>query len=162
MSPRSPLALASDGIAPEVSVSRDLVRRGLIAAPVIVAVAGAIWGLDGAFSGAYALALILLNFALAAALISWTAPISLSLMMGAILGGYLLRLGIIFGAVFAVRNASWVDIPALGAVIIVAHLGLLFWEMRYIAASLAFPGLKPDTAEWSEPGAPDSDKRTTK
>ena len=28
----------------------------------------------------------------------------------------------------------------------ITHLGLLFWEMRYISASLAFPGLKPISA----------------
>ena len=27
--------------------------------------------------------------------------------------------------------------------ILVTHLGLLFWELRYVSASLAFPGLKP-------------------
>ncbi|MEY4224878.1 MAG: hypothetical protein RIS33_1812, partial [Actinomycetota bacterium] len=31
----------------------------------------------------------------------------------------------------------------LGFTIIVTHLGLLVWEMRYVAASLAFPALKP-------------------
>jgi hypothetical protein len=25
---------------------------------------------------------------------------------------------------------------------------LLFWEMKYVAASLAFPGLRPDVQEW--------------
>ena len=30
---------------------------------------------------------------------------------------------------------------------IVTHLGLLFWETRYVSASLAFPGLKPTTAK---------------
>ena len=28
---------------------------------------------------------------------------------------------------------------------LVTHLGLLFWELRYVSASLAFPGLKPTT-----------------
>ena len=143
MNPRSPLAAAVDGAAPEVSISRDLVRRGLIAAPVLVAVSGVVWGLDGALSGAFALALVLLNFLLAALLIAWTAPVSLSLMMGAILGGYVVRLGIITGAVLLVKDFSWVDIPALGTGIIVSHLGLLFWEMRYVSLSLAHPGLKP-------------------
>jgi len=32
---------------------------------------------------------------------------------------------------------------SLGATIIVTHLGLLFWEMKYVAISLAHPGLKP-------------------
>jgi hypothetical protein len=27
--------------------------------------------------------------------------------------------------------------------IVITHVGLLFWEMRYISLSLAFPGLKP-------------------
>ncbi len=162
MNSRSPLAAVVDGVAPEVSISRDLVRRGLIAAPVLVAVSGVVWGVDGALSGAFALALVLCNFALAALLIAWTAPVSLSLMMGAILGGYLVRLGIITGAVLLVKDFSWVDIPALGTGIIVSHLGLLFWEMRYVAASLAFPGLRPRTAECPEPGAPDSDRRTDK
>ena len=31
----------------------------------------------------------------------------------------------------------------LGLTLIVTHLGLLFWELRYVSASLAYPGLKP-------------------
>ena len=33
--------------------------------------------------------------------------------------------------------------PALGTSIIVTHLGLLVWELKYVAISLAYPGLKP-------------------
>jgi hypothetical protein len=128
-------------------VSRDLVRRGLWVAPVFMVVCGVIWGLHGAYSSAYALSLVLANFALAAALIAVTAPISLALMMGVSLFGYLIRLGLICLAVWLVRDASWVSLPALGATIIISHLGLLFWEMKYIAASLAFPGLRPNRQE---------------
>ena len=32
---------------------------------------------------------------------------------------------------------------ALAILMLVTHLGLLFWELRYVSASLAFPGLKP-------------------
>jgi hypothetical protein len=42
-----------------------------------------------------------------------------------------------------VKDASWISLPALGSTIIVTHLGLLFWEMKYVALSLAYPGLKP-------------------
>ena len=31
----------------------------------------------------------------------------------------------------------------VGLTLIIAHLALLFWEMRYVSASLAHPGLKP-------------------
>ena len=71
------------------------------------------------------------------------ARISLGLLMAATLFGYLIRLGLIFLAVYLVRDASWISLPALGATIIVTHLGLLFWEMKYVAISLANPGLKP-------------------
>ena len=42
-----------------------------------------------------------------------------------------------------VKDAGWISRPALGLTIIVTHLGLLAWELKYVAASLAYPGLKP-------------------
>jgi uncharacterized membrane protein len=67
--------------------------------------------------------------------------------MGVSLFGFILRLGAIVAAVLAVRHMSWVAPVPLGATLIVAHLGLLFWEARYVSASLAFPGLKPGPEE---------------
>jgi hypothetical protein len=131
------------GPAPEVTVSTDIIKRGLMVAPVLIAICGLLWGMDGALSCAYGIAIVLLNFGLAAALIAVTARISLGLMMGAVLFGYLIRLGLIFLAVFLVKDAGWISLPALGTTIIVTHLGLLVWEMKYVALSLAHPGLKP-------------------
>lgn len=141
--PANPLTTRFEGPAPEAQVTRHMLKRGSFAVPVLVAVAGFIWGADGALGCLYGMALVFVNFALAAGLISLTARISLALMMGAVLFGYLLRLGIIFLAVILVRDASWVSLPALGFTIIVTHLGLLFWELRHVSATLAFPGLKP-------------------
>jgi hypothetical protein len=132
-----------EGAAPEVEVSRDMIRRGLIVGPVLIGLCGIIWGLAGVSSSAYALALVLINFGIAAGLIAVTARISLGLMMGAILFGYLIRLGMLFLAVYVVKDAGWISRPALGLTIIVSHLGLLAWELKYVAASLAHPGLKP-------------------
>jgi hypothetical protein len=64
-------------------------------------------------------------------------------MMAAVLFGYLIRLGLIFVAVLAVKDAGWISLPALGATIIITHLGLLIWEMKYVSISLTYPGLKP-------------------
>jgi len=135
-----------EGPAPEIEVSNDMIKRGLMVAPVIVGVCAVIWGGDGAWSSAYAVAIVLANFALAAGLIAAAARISVALMMGATLFGYLIRLGLIFLAVWLVKDASWISFPALGSTIIVTHLGLLFWEMKYVAISLAHPGLEPDRA----------------
>ena len=87
--------------------------------------------------------LMLVNFALAAGLVAVTARISIGLMMGAVLFGYLVRLGLIFLAVLLVKESGWISLPALGATIIVTHLGLLIWEMKFVALSLSHPGLKP-------------------
>jgi hypothetical protein len=132
-----------EGPSPELDISRDMIRRGLIASPVLIAICGVIWGMAGVSSSAYGIALVLLNFAVAAGLIAVTVRISLALMMGAMMFGYLLRLGILFLAFFLVKDYGWVSRPALGSTLIVTHLGLLLWELKYVAASLAYPGLKP-------------------
>jgi hypothetical protein len=132
-----------EGPAPEVEVSTDMIKRGLIVAPVLVAVCGVIWGGDGAWSSVYGIAIVLANFALAAGLIALTIRISLVVMLAGVLFGYLLRLGLIFVAVYAVKDAAWISLPALGSTIIATHLGLLVWELKYLALSLAYPGLKP-------------------
>ena len=139
----SPMTTRFEGAAPEVEVSRDMIRRGLIVGPVLIALCGIIWSMAGVASSAYALALVLINFGIAAGLIAVTARISLGLMMGAILFGYLIRLAMLFLAVYLVKDAGWISRPALGLTIIVSHLGLLAWELKYVAASLAYPGLKP-------------------
>jgi hypothetical protein len=139
----SPITTRLEGDAPEITVSLDIIKRGAYVAPVIVAVCAVFAGLDGVFSSLYGIALVLVNFFFAAGLVAVTARISLGLMMGAVLFGYLARLGLIFLAVILVRDASWISLTALGLTIIVTHLGLLVWEMRYVAASLAFPALKP-------------------
>jgi hypothetical protein len=140
----SVLAMRDTGPSPEAEITRDIVKRGLIVAPLLIGASWLIWGSAGAWSSAYGLGLVLCNFMIAAGLVATTARISYALMMAATLFGYILRLGIIALAVMLVRNESWVDLMALGLTLIVTHLGLLFWEMRYVSASLAFPGLRPN------------------
>jgi hypothetical protein len=136
-----------DGPAPEGQIVRDMLRRGVWAAPALVLVFGLIWGVGGALSTAYAIALVALNFVIAATLDAWAARISLAMLGAAAMFGFLLRLGLIFAAVLLVKDAWWVELVPLGITLIVTHLGLLFWEMKYVSASLAYPGLKPELAE---------------
>ena len=145
------MAAPLPGPAPEVSVSNDMVKRGLIVAPVLIGLSALIWGADGAASCAYAIAIVLVNFAMAAGIVAFTAKISLRVMMAAVLFGYLFRLGLIFLAVYLVKDAGWISLPALGATIIFTHLGLLVWELKYVAMSLAYPGLKPKPSSLSNP-----------
>jgi hypothetical protein len=109
----------------------------------VVLFCGIGWGKDGAISGLYGLAIVVVNFLLAAWLLQVTSRISFAAMAGAAMFGYVLRLGLIFLAVMLVRDASWMSLVPLGLTLIATHLGLLFWELRYVSASLAYPGLKP-------------------
>jgi hypothetical protein len=52
-------------------------------------------------------------------------------------------MGLVTLVVLLIKDESWIDLTALGVCILVTHLGLLFWELRYVSASLAYPGLKP-------------------
>jgi hypothetical protein len=140
-----------EGPSPEMPVSLDIVRRGLIVSPLLAAICTAIWGLDGLYSCLYGVALVLVNFLVSAGLLALTARISLALMMGAAMFGYLIRLALIFLAVYLVKDAAWISLPALGATIIVTHLGLLVWELKHVALSLAYPGLKPTTRTTTRP-----------
>jgi len=143
----SVLSMHDEGTGPEAAIVRDLVKRGLFVAPVIVAASALGWGVNGALSAAYGLALVLVNFVLAAAIVTYAARISYAVLMGATLFGYLVRLGIITVAVWVVADAVWVELIPLCATLIVAHLGLLVWELRYVSLSLAFPGVKPKKSD---------------
>ena len=138
-----PMNIRVEGPAPAMSVALDLARRSLWLLPVVVIASAAFWCLDGVTSTLYGLAIVVVNFLLSAYLLAATGRISAVLMAGAALFGFLLRLGLIFLAVMLVRDAGWVELVPLGLTLIVAHLVLLFWEMRHVSGSLAFPGLKP-------------------
>ena len=139
----APVFTADPGPAVEAQVAGDMARRMLPVLPVLVVLAGLIWGADGAASGAFAVVLVVANLALSAALLGWAARVSLALLMAAALGGFALRLFLLTAVVWLVKDQAWVDITALGFTLIVTHLGLLIWETRHVSASLAYPGLKP-------------------
>jgi hypothetical protein len=123
-----------------------MARRSLVLLPLVVAACGIGWGLHGALSSALALALVVANLAAAAALLSWTARISLALVMVGALGGFVLRLAVIATVVLAVEDQPWVALVPLCMTLVAAHLGLLAWETRRVSMTLAFPSLKPPRA----------------
>ena len=127
----------------EREVALDIVRRGLLVAPVVVLAAGLVRGWDGAASAAIALGIVLVNFLAAAAIMTRAAKSGATAIGAAALGGYILRLAVILVALVLLRHQPWIDLPTLGFVIVGTHLGLLVWEMKYVSLTLAAPGLKP-------------------
>ena len=144
-------ASAPEAPAVERELAFDMARRGLWVAPAIVALAALVWGGDGAWSALAAVAVVLVNLALAAISLSWAARRSLTLLMAVAMGGFLVRMGLVTVVMLAVRNQPWIDLVALGVTVVVTHLGLLFWELRYVSASLAYPALQPGHKEAVQP-----------
>src|SRR5690348_5303108 len=96
------------GPAVEREVAFDMSRRSLVVAPIVVGAGAAFWGLHGALSSAFGFALAVGNLLLAAVILSWEARVSLVAVAAAAMGGYILRLGLLTAAVFAIRNQHWV------------------------------------------------------
>ncbi len=132
-----------EGPSPAIEIARDLARRALLVAPIGLLIGAMIDGIAGAASVGYGLLIVVVNFLLSAAMLSRAARISFAAVGAAALLGYGIRLGLIFVAVMAVRDQSWVSLVPLGITLIATHLGLLFWELRFVSGSLAYPGLKP-------------------
>lgn len=135
-----------EGPSPALDVAKDMVTRGLWTVPVGLGLGALAAGFNGAVSVAYAMALVLVNFLLAAYTLAAAARVSFALVAGAALGGYAVRLGLILIAFLLVRDASWMAKVPFGIAIIVTHLVLLVWELRYVSASMAHPGLKPNVS----------------
>jgi hypothetical protein len=115
----------------------------LMVSPAVLLVAAAFRGVDGVVSAAIGLVLVAANFLVAARVVSATARKSPGAVMGVVLGGYIVRLGVLFGIVLALENVSWIDVPVLVLTIAVVHLSLLAWETRHVSLTLGAPGLKP-------------------
>ena len=134
---------ADPGVAYEGQVAGDLVRRVLIVSPAVLLVAALVSGVDGVLSAAIGLVLVSVNFLASAKLITYTARRSPGAVMGVVLGGYIVRLGVLFAIALALDTVSWIDIGVLLLTVAVVHLALLTWESRHVSLSLGYPGLKP-------------------
>jgi hypothetical protein len=146
-------AQSVDVTAYEGEVARDLARRALIVAPVPIVLGAIFAGVDGAVSAVIGLALVAANFLVAARIITWTAQRSPGAVMSVVLGGYLVRMAVLFGIALALGEVSFINLPVLLLTIAVVHLVLLAWETRHVSLSLGAPGLKPGRAD--KPGYQD-------
>jgi hypothetical protein len=142
-------APVADAPAVERELAFDMVRRGVWVAPVLVLIGALAWGGDGAWSALVAIGIVLVNLVLSALGLSWAAKVSPAALMAMAMFGFAVRMGLVVLVIVLVRDEPWIDLTALAVGVLVTHLGLLFWELRYVSASLAYPGLKPKEASRS-------------
>lgn len=148
MTTPAPSALATRdlGPAPEREVAHDIIRRGLPVLGLVGFLAVLPWGVEGSASVLIGGAVVLANFWLSAALMAWAARISYGLLAGVALFGFAIRLALVAVTFLVIAgNVDWIERLPMGLTLVIGHLGLLLWETRYVSASLAFPGLKPET-----------------
>ncbi|MED5232507.1 MAG: ATP synthase subunit I [Actinomycetota bacterium] len=139
----SGVPVLDDSTATEGAIARDLTRRAIWVAPVFLLVGVLGWGIDGLLSSALALVLVAVNFRLGAAIISRAAQISINALYGAVLGGYIARLALMTAVVLTVKAIGLLATVPFAITLLVTHLGLLAWESRHVAMTLAAPGLRP-------------------
>ncbi len=121
---------------PEKGIVVDMLRRGIKIVPAWLLISLLVWGVDGALSAAYGVALIFANFLTASLFLTWAARISPAALMFAALFGFIFRLGALTVAVIAVSKISFFAPVPLGITIIVSHLGLLVCTFRQLRAFL--------------------------
>jgi hypothetical protein len=127
----------------ERDIAFDLARRSLFVAPVALLAGALVAGVDGLISVAIAIAIVALNFIASAFAVGWAAKVSPQAIGMASALSYVVRLGVIFLALFLLKDQSWIDLKVLGFSLVATHLALLLWETKHVSLSLASPGLKP-------------------
>jgi hypothetical protein len=127
----------------ELTLARHIVVRALVVGPVTVAIAWLIRGPEGALAAALGVAIVVGNFLLSGWLLSRALKISLSVYHAAALFGFVFRLALIAGAMFAVAALFEVDRYAMGFAAVGSYLVLLTLE------ALAMTRNTEKEPEWS-------------
>jgi hypothetical protein len=117
----------------EATLARHLVRRAVIVGPVVVAIAWALRGPDGAVAAGVGVAIVVGNFLLSGVVLSAAARISLSLYHAAALFGFLLRLVLITVVMLMVARVFDIDRMAFGLAAVASYLVLLTLEAAAVA-----------------------------
>jgi hypothetical protein len=134
----------------ESTIAVDLAKKGAIVAPILVLGLGIWRGPDAALAAVLALAIVIVNFLAAAAILGWTARHAPHAFTGVALMSFLGRLLVITLLGAGIKALDVVDWPVFCITLIGSYFVLLFWELRSISATLAYPGLKPKPGHHEE------------
>lgn len=124
-----------------------MVRRALVPSALAVAVAALVGlaasGPNAAASAAIGVAIVSLNFAAHGLSLAWASGISIAAVHAVALGGFVVRLGVIVAAMFALNTMTWFSPLAFGLAVVPATLLLLVYEARLairgLGATLQIP-----------------------
>jgi hypothetical protein len=119
---------------------RELVRRaapfGLPASALALAVGWAVGGGDIGWSAALGIVVVTLNFVANGLSLARAARVSLALLQAVALGGFLIRLIVIFAIMAGLNHLAFFSPLAFGLAAMPATVLLLVFEMRLLAGGL--------------------------
>ncbi len=126
----------------EKRMAIHMAKWGAVASPVLLVVSYLIWSTKGLESSAFAIVLVLINFAVTAKLMEFGGRYSLAGLMAAALASFIFDLALLSAAIIPFATASWMDLWALGLTLIATHLGLVVFEASTISTRMALMGLR--------------------
>ena len=131
-----------------------MVRRALpLGAPAIAVAftAGlAIGGWNAAWSAAIGAAVVMLNFAANGLSLAWAAKASLTAYAAVVMGGFIVRLGIIVAIMAGLNRFAFFSPLAFGLAVVPATILLLGFEMKVIAGPLGRELVLPEESKQQE------------
>ncbi|GIU91876.1 MAG: hypothetical protein KatS3mg011_0782 [Acidimicrobiia bacterium] len=117
----------------ETILARNTARRAVWVGPLLVVGFWVARGWVGAWSAAFAVGLVVVNFWLAGAMLSLAIKLGLAVYHAAALFGFFLRLALVVGVVVLVAALVEVDRPAFGISAVIAYMVLLTAEAVSVA-----------------------------
>ncbi|MBI3648300.1 MAG: hypothetical protein HY240_06090 [Actinobacteria bacterium] len=109
---------------------RRAVAPSLLAVPVAVALGWVLGGPGVAVSAAVGVGVVFANFAASGLSLAWASTISIPVVQGVALGGFVVRLGLVVGLLFALRGVSWFSPLAFALAVVPGTILLLAFEAR--------------------------------
>ncbi|MGH2685679.1 MAG: hypothetical protein ACRDJP_09470 [Actinomycetota bacterium] len=117
-----------------------MVRRALglgLAALPLSALGGLLaGGTDGALSAAIGIVVVVANFAAHGLSLAWASRISIPVLQGVALGGFVVRMGVIVVALVLLDRTAFFSPAIFGVVVVAGTLALLGYEAKLVAGRL--------------------------
>ena len=117
----------------EAIIGKNIAKRSLWIAPVLIIVFGIAGGWLGAISAGVGVAIVAVNFVVGGYILATAARVSLSLYHAAALFGFFIRLGLITLTMVLIVSVTDIDRVAMGVSAVISYLTLLSLEAIAVA-----------------------------
>lgn len=122
--------------APERVLVRRALGLGVLALPLAAGGGYLALGSGGALSAAIGVVVVVANFVAHGLSLAWASRLSIPVLQGVALGGFVVRMIVIVAALFLLDRASFFSPTVFGAAVVVVTVVLLGYEAKLVAGRL--------------------------